>query len=114
MAAGFYHPILRFKVGSTESVQPPQDEVPVSIGGGNWYKIKRRKKRGKYGHEVLEEEREAAQGAYAAAEVTTIKPRELLARTLTEEQAAEDLEAVLETGDEEAIAIVLAIASTIH
>jgi hypothetical protein len=33
--AGFYHPVLRFRVGSTESVQPPQDVVSIPSGDGD-------------------------------------------------------------------------------
>jgi flavin-binding protein dodecin len=35
MAAGFYHPILRFKVGSAGDAQPPvQDVVSIPVGDG--------------------------------------------------------------------------------
>jgi hypothetical protein len=91
--------------------------------GGSWSNPGkgRKKKQFKYGHEVVQEEREAAQQAYLASRAEVVKGsaeriqkgQELLGRTLTEEQA-EQLAEALQEGDETAIALIFAVAATIH
>jgi hypothetical protein len=100
----------------------PEPTTDTGIGG-SWSKPGkgRKKKQFKYGHEVVQEEREAAQQAYLASRAEVVegsaeriqRGQELLGRTLTDEQAEELVEA-LQEGDDTAIALILAVAATIH